>query len=174
MSLTTALIELKSANDALRSAIAELVMTVHEDRPVNSDIAAMDALLEVVLELQATAAAAGERLDAAVDARDLPVVLVDVQQAVAECALRYWRDLRSYGPMSRMRSTARARGYEWRTWQNSVEQSQLRCEPPLQRSVETVHTAWREIGELLRLYLPTSEQPAQASASAIAADIRRP
>jgi hypothetical protein len=174
MSMTTALAELQSANSALQQTIAELVMTVHEDRPRDSDIAAVDALLEVVLEVQASAAAAGAEIDSIADVRDLPLALARVHSATSECALRYWRDLRSHGALSRLRSTARRRGIEWRTWQGSIEQSELRCEAPLQRSLASVETAWREVGELLSLYLPnTPEQQAQASASAAPMSARR-
>jgi hypothetical protein len=174
MSLTTALAELQSTNCALQQSIAELVMTVHEDRPKDSDIAAVDALCEVVLEVQASAAAAGSVIDSIADVRNLPSALARVHSATSECALRYWRDLRSHGALSRLRTTASRRGVEWRTWQGSVEQSELRCEAPLQRSTESVETAWREIGELLSLYLPnTSEQQAQASASAAPMSARR-
>jgi hypothetical protein len=175
MSMTTAFAELQSANSALQQSIAELVMTVHEDRPGDSDIAAVDALCEVVLEVQASAAAAGSVIDSIADVRNLPSALARVHSATSECALRYWRDLRSHGALSRLRTTARRRGIEWRTWQGSVEQSELRCEAPLQRSMESVETAWREVGELLSLYLlnPT-EQPARASASAKPMSARRP
>jgi hypothetical protein len=175
MSMTTALAELRSANTALEQSIAELVMTVHEDRPGDSDVAAIDALAEVVSEVQASAAAARAEIDSVVDVRDLPVVLGPIHAATSECALRYWRDLRSHAALCRLRAAARGRGVEWRTWQGSVEQSELRCEAPLQRSMESVETAWREVGELLSLYLLNpSEQPARASASAKPMSARRP
>lgn len=173
--MTTALAELRSANCELQQAIAELVMTVHEDRPRGSDIAAIDALAEVVSELQATAAAAGAEIDAIADVRELPVAVSRIHAETTDCAMRYWQDLRSYDALSRLRTAARGRGNEWRTWQGSVEESELRCETPLQRSMASVHTAWSEVGELLSLYLlnPT-EQPAQASASAATMSARRP
>ena len=175
MSMTTALAELQSANSALQQTIAELVMTVHEDRPSDSDIAAVDALLEVVSEVQASAAAAGAEIDAITAVQAMPLALARVHSATSECALRYWRDLRSHGALSRLRTAARGRGIEWRTWQGSVEQSESRCEAPLQRSMESVETAWREVGELLSLYLPnTPEHQAQASASVTSMSARRP
>jgi hypothetical protein len=174
MSMTTALTELRSANCELQQSIAELVMTVHEDRPHGSDIAAIDALAEVVSELQAKAAAAGAEIDAIADVRELPLTLGSIDAETTDCAIRYWRDLRSHDALSRLRTAARGRSNEWRTWQGSVEQSELRCETPLQRSMASVHTAWSEVGELLSLYLlnPT-EQPAQASASAKPMSARR-
>jgi hypothetical protein len=175
MSMTTALAELQSANTALQQTIAELVMTVHEDRPCDSDIAAIDALREIVSELQAAAAAAGAEIDSIADVRDLPMVLGRIHEATAECALRYWRDVRAHGALSPLRTAARGRGVEWRTWQGSVEQSELRCEAPLQQSMDSLHTAWREVGELLSLYLKNpTEQPARASASAASMSARRP
>jgi hypothetical protein len=153
MSMRTALAELQRANTELQQTIAELVMTVHEDRPRECDVAAIDDLAEIVSEVQAAAAEAGAAISAVADVRDLPLSLPRIDSATAHGARRYWRDLRSYSAVSRLRTTARGRGIEWRTWQSSVEQSELRCEAPMERSADSVRSAWREIGELLTLYL---------------------
>jgi hypothetical protein len=184
MSMRTALAELQRANTELQQTIAELVMTVHEDRPRECDVAAIDDLAEIVSEVQAAAAEAGAAISAVADVRDLPLSLPRIDSATAHGARRYWRDLRSYSAVSRLRTTARGRGIEWRTWQSSVEQSELRCEAPMERSADSVRSAWREIGELLTLYLPStpgdspvpdpSEHSAQASASATSMSARRP
>jgi hypothetical protein len=175
MSMTTALNELRTANTALQQTIAELMMIAIEDRPHGSEIAAMDDLVEIVSELQASAAQAGSELDAIGDSRELPAAMPRVSSATSECALRYWRELRAYTPVARLRTTARGRGTEWATWQRSLEDSELRCEAALLRSVDAVDLSWREIGELLCLYLPhVSEQPARASASAASTSARRP
>lgn len=175
MSMTTALDELRTANTALQQTIAELMMTAMEDRPRGSEIAAVDDLVETVSELQASAAEAGTELCAIADSRELPAAMPRIGSAITDCALRYWRDLRSHPATAALRATARGRGTEWRTWQRSLEDSELRCEAPLLRSVESVQLAWREIGELLSLYLPfVSEQPAQASVSAKPMSARRP
>ena len=175
MSMTTALDELRTANTELQQTIAELMMTALEDRPRGSEIAAVDDLVENISELQASAAQAGTELGGITDSRELPAVMPRVSSATADCALRYWRDLRAHLAISRLRTTARGRGTEWATWQRSLEDSGLRCEAPLLRSVESVQLAWREIGELLCLYLPhVNEHPAQASASAATMSARRP
>jgi hypothetical protein len=173
--MTTALEELRSANTELQQTIAELMMTVFEDRPHGSEVAAVDDLAEIISELQASAARAGGELEAIMDSRELPAAMPRVGAATSECALRYWRDLRSHTAVSRLRATARGRGTEWTTWQRSLEDSELRCEAALLQTVEAVHLSWREIGELLCLYLPhVSEQPAQVSASAVTMSARRP
>jgi hypothetical protein len=175
MSMTTALDELRTANIALQQTIAELMMTAQEDRPRGSEIAAVDDLVETISELQASAAEAGTELRAITDSRELPAAMPRVGSAIAECALRYWRDVRSHPPVAALRAAARDRGTEWRTWQRSLEDSELRCEAPLLRCLESVQLAWREIGELLCLYLPhVSEHPAQVSASAATMSARRP
>ena len=150
-------------------------MTALDDRPCDSEIAVIDHHLETLLELQASVVQAGTDLCVIVDSRGLPAAMPRIGSATSECALRYWRDVRAYPVVSRLRATARGRGTEWRTWQRSLEDSELRCEAPLLRSIESVQLAWREIGELLCLYLPhVSEQPAQASASAATMSARRP
>jgi hypothetical protein len=174
MSMTSALTELQSANSELQQAIAELVMTVLEDCPRESDVAAIEVLKEAVSELQATAVAAGAEIDAVADVRDLPMAMVRIHAETTDCAIRYWQELRSYDALSRLRRAARGRGNEWRTWQGSVEQSELRCETAVQRTMDSVHAAWSEVGELLSFYLNISEQPAQASASAKPMGARRP
>jgi hypothetical protein len=174
MSMTTALDELRTANTALQQTITELMMTALEDRPHGSEIAAVDDLVESISELQAAAAQAGTELGGIPDSRGLPAAMPRVGSATSECALRYWRDIRSHAAVWRLRTTARGRGTEWATWQRSLEDSELRCEAPLLRSVESVELAWREIGELLCLYLPhVTEHPAQASAFAETMSARR-
>ena len=175
MSMTSALDELRTANTELQRTIGELMMTALEDRPRGSDIAAIDDLVETVSELQASAAQARSHLDAVEEPRHLPAAMPHVGSATAECALRYWRDLRAHAAISRLRRTARGRGTEWVTWQRSLEDSELRCETALLRSVECVDLAWREIGELLCLYLPhVTDSPTQASASVDSMSARRP
>ncbi|MDQ1718193.1 MAG: hypothetical protein QOF88_6806 [Mycobacterium sp.] len=154
MSMSTALAELRSANITLQQSIAELVITMHEDGPQESDLAVVDNARECALEVQAAAAEAGAVIGAIAEARGLPAAMPHVSGAISQCTLRYWRDVRGYKPVSQLRATARGRGMEWRTWQRSVEQSALRCEAELQRSTDSVHAAWQEISELLALYLP--------------------
>jgi hypothetical protein len=170
MSLGTALAELHSANLTLQQSIAELVITMHEDGPQESDLAVVDNARECALEVQAAAAEAGSAIVAVGEPRGLPTALPDIDIAISRCALRYWRDVRSYGPVSRLRATARGRGMEWRTWQRSVEQSALRCEAELERSTNSVHAAWQEISELLALYLSgaPSDGPGRKSPETLA------
>jgi hypothetical protein len=159
MSLTTALDDMRSATAALGGAVAELAMTVLEDRPAASDTAVVDNLGELVSELQGSVVEAQSELALVTDVRQLPVRLPHIDRAVAACSTRYWRDLRAHAPLARLRATARSRGIEWRTWQRSVEQSQLRCEPYVDRADAAVRSAWGEVGELLSLYIPGAEWP---------------
>lgn len=157
MSLTTALDDMRRANADLSRAIAELAMTVLEDRPIASEVAVVDNLGEIVSELQASVVEAQGALDRVTDVRQLPVRLPQIDQVVTAYTARYWRDLRAHAPLAELRATARGRGVEWRTWQRSVEQSQLRCEPYIDQATESVRCAWREVGELLSLYIPGAE-----------------
>ena len=159
MSLSTALSDLQISQTLLRDAVQELVMTVLEDRPRGSEVAAIDHLAEVVSEFQGSVMGAGQELVSISDARGLPLRLADLDAALAAAQTRYWRDLRSHGPVTELRLVSRGRGEEWRTWQISLEQTLLRCEVPLLRAGEAVRHAWREVGELLDLYLPTADSP---------------
>jgi hypothetical protein len=160
--MSTALAELQAANAALQQAMAELVLTVQEDRPYGSDIAAFDDLAETVCEVQAAAAEARAEINAIGDIRQLPAALDRIDAAMSRCHMRYWRDLRSYRAVSRLRSTARGHGTEWQAWQKSLEEFELRCEAPLLQAMQSVHTAWCEIGELLGLYLSGGASPESA------------
>jgi hypothetical protein len=181
MSMNTALIELRTASDYLQQTLAELVITVFEDRPRDVELAGVEGLAESVSEVQACAAEAGACLGPIAEARQLPMMLPQIDSAIMQCTLRYWRDLRSHTAVSRLRATTRGRGREWQTWLGTLEQSALRCEQPLQRSNDSVRAAWREVGELLGLCLPphaamlfmSPDQPAQAHASAAANSARR-
>jgi hypothetical protein len=161
--------------------VVELVMIVHEDRPRDGEIAVVDDLVELVLELQGSVAGIRTELDRVADVRRLPAHLPDIDAAVAAGSARYWRDLRSHGPVAELRSAARRRGIEFRTWQHSVEESQLRCEPGIDRVVAAVRAAWREVGELLILHLPSPapagfphDPPAAGTADGTPMTTRRP
>ncbi len=162
MSLGTALHDLRVAQVDLRQAVLELTMTVHEDRPLHSGVALIDNFAEVVSEFQGGVAAAGDALEEIPASRLLPAGIGPVDDAVAQSTTRYWRDLRAHDPLARLRLTVRDRGTEWRTWESSVEESLKRCEEPLFLMGASVRAAWREVAELLCLYLPTGE-PASAT-----------
>jgi hypothetical protein len=168
MSLKSALDDLRGSHATLRQAAFELVMTVHEDRPLRSEVAVMDHVAEVVSEFQAAVVEAGDRLEAATRERLLTEELPAVDQAVATAAEHYWRQLRAYAPVAELRRAARGGTAEWRRWQGSLEQSLLRCEEPLDQTAASVRSAWREVGELLGLYLPPpAESRAPESAETV-------
>jgi hypothetical protein len=156
MSLGSALTDLRDASTGLEQAVAELVMIVHEDRPAESGIAMIDHLAETVSELQAAAVQATRRVTAITEPRQLAGQLWYVDEAVADGASTYWRELRAFAPVQELRRTASSRGLEWRTWQRSIELSLLRCEAPLLHTTHAVRAAWQEVGELLTHYLPPS------------------
>jgi len=180
MSLESAQGQLRVRCRELGEAVTELVTIVHEDRPTGSDVAVVDAFTETVSELQSSAMDAAELVDGVPEPRALPARLSRIDEAVAGCAQTYWRDLRAFGPVSELRIAARRGRLEWRTWQRSVEASQLRCELPLLDAQAAVRSAWAEAAELLGLYLPpppamtqtchdqTRHDPDPATVSAVA------
>jgi hypothetical protein len=177
MSLDSSATELRTRCRDLEQAVTELVTIVHEDRPTGSEIAVVDALGETVSELQAAAVRATALLAQVGEPRFLPSYLEGVDEAVESAERLYWRDLRAFGPVSQLRRAQRRDGREWRTWQHSVETSELRCELPLAEARRAVRMAWSEAAELLGLYLPnpqTYRVPEPASASAAGPITRRP
>jgi hypothetical protein len=177
MSLESSYAELRTRCRDVDQAVTELVTIVHEDRPRGSEIAVIDALRETVSELQAATVQANELLAQVTDLRALPSYLGSVDEAVTTAERIYWRDLRAFGPVSHLRRAERRDGREWRTWQRSVEASELRCEVPLVEARGAVLRAWREAAELLGLYLPNPHTfcaPEPATASAAGPTTRRP
>lgn len=164
MSLGSVVIDLHNVTSALDQAVGELVMIVHEDRPAGSEVAIVDHLAETVSELQSSAVLAARRVADVRSSRALPSHLPYVDEAVAGCSTTYWRDLRSFEALHDLRRTASRRGVEWRTWQQSIELSLLRCEAPILQATRTVRSAWQEVGELLTHYLTPSVEAAAPGA----------
>ena len=153
MTISLALQDLRDSTARLSEAVTELVMIAHEDRPADSEVAAVDHFAEQVSELQASVIDAGREL-AGIDG---PVIVAmrmpAVDRAIATAALHYWRDLRSYDATAAMRTAARRGGSDWRSWQVSIEQSQQRCEQPLLDTVSGARAVWLELAELVSLWL---------------------
>ncbi|SEI92523.1 hypothetical protein [Demequina mangrovi] len=152
MSLTSARQEMIEATASLAESVTELVQVI-ELRPESGEIAMVDRLAETVLELQASVADASDVLNAAADVRGIPAILPRVDRDISSAVRRYWLDLRSYDPIADLRAVARERGRELRTWQWSVEQSILRCQPDIERAAASVSAACHEVAELLSLQL---------------------
>lgn len=142
MTIQAAQARLGLAAEGLWQAICELVLTVHEDRPDASDLAAVDDLAERVSELQGEVAQARALLSGGQPIVSwLPGVAAHLQAA----DLRYWRDLRSFGAVSALRAAARHRGGELPSWAGSVEASAAHCAEPLTAAAVAVNTCWQEI-----------------------------
>jgi hypothetical protein len=156
MSLSTTVHELRVTVEGLRQALTELVMTVYDDRPPFDEACATEQLAELVLELQASVERAAALLGTVEVPHQLPAVLPDVHEAIALCSGRYWREVRSHEALAELRRSARGRGPAWVGWQQGVELSVLRCEQPLAEAARSVGDSWRELAELLALYLPRS------------------
>ncbi|GAB6984838.1 hypothetical protein [Nocardioides pyridinolyticus] len=162
MTMSAALQDLRTSTSRLSEAVTELVMIAHEDRPAGSEVAAVDVFGEQVSELQASVVLAVHEL-ARIDG---PVQIADrmafVDGAIAAAARRYWRDLRSYDATAAMRQAARRGGPDWRAWQVSIEQSQERCEQPLEEAITGTRAVWQEIAELVSIWLahPLTHEPA--------------
>lgn len=142
MTVPTIHAQLAGAADDLWQAVAELALTVHEDRPAGSDLAAVDDLAERVSELQADVAAARDMLR---DGDPMVPRLAHFAAHLDAAHLRYWRDLRSFSAVSALRGAARRRGGELPAWQGSVEVGAARCEQPFAVAVATLNAWWQEL-----------------------------
>jgi hypothetical protein len=162
MTISHALQDLRDSTSRLSSAVTELVMIAHEDRPEGGETAAAEAFAEQVSELQSSVVVAVHELGRIEGLAHLADRMVRVDRAIAEAALRYWRDLRSYDATAAMRQAARRGRPDWRAWQVSIEQSQQRCEEPLIDATTDVRAVWGELAEVISLWL-THPPPAPAT-----------
>lgn len=168
MSLATALDDLRRSIANMRHSITELVMIVDLDRPeCDDEPAAVTALVELITEFQAPIETSSDIVTGLTDSRQLPRHLSAIDGAVAAASQRYWQQLRAYAPTAELR-TATRHNRQWKSWNDSVELSQLRCEEALTALEATVRASWREVADLLLLYLPT-HQPADACHTTTAA-----
>jgi hypothetical protein len=135
--------QLSLAVENLWLSVSELALTVQEDRPAASDLAAVDDLAERVTELQADLAAA--RTFVRGDCGALVSALPQIAAHIDAASLRYWRDLRSFTALTALRQAARRRGGELSAWQGIVEASADRCEKPLINVTSALNVCWQEI-----------------------------
>jgi hypothetical protein len=142
MTLPAVHAQLTVAVEGFWQAVSELVLIVHEDRPGDADLAAVDDLGERVTELQGEVAAARALL------RDGDLLVPRLPQVAARldaALLRYWRDLRSYPAVSALRQAVRRQGGELPSWEATVEASAARCEEPFAAVAATLNACWQEI-----------------------------
>jgi hypothetical protein len=142
MTLPAVHAQLTAAIDELWQAVCELVLIVHEDRPGDADLAAVDDLGERVSELQGEVAAARALVR---ESDPLLLLLPQVAAQLDAATLRYWRDLRSYPAVSGLRQAVRRQGGELPAWEATVEASTARCEDPFAAVAATLNTCWQEI-----------------------------
>jgi hypothetical protein len=142
MTLPAVHAQLAAAVEGLWEAVSELALIVHEDRPSYADLAAVDDLGERVSELQGEVAASRALLrDGDLLVPRLPGVAAHLDAAL----LHYWRDLRSYPPVSALRQAVRRQGGELPSWEATVEASAARCEEPFAVIAATLNLCWQEI-----------------------------
>jgi hypothetical protein len=142
MTLPAAVDGLAASIEDLWQSVSELVLTVHEDRPADSDLAAVDELSERVSELQGDVAAARTLVRAA---DPLVPVLPRVAALLDGAGRRYWRDVRGYSAVAALRGAARRRGGDLPAWRGAVEAGALRCEHPFAATATALNACWQEI-----------------------------
>lgn len=132
---------LAAALDEVWSAVGELVLIVHEDRPLQADLAFLDDFAEQVSEIQGDVAAACRILVPGPQLGALPVVATHLGAAER----RYWRSVRGHPTVVELRLAARRVGGEFAGWRRSVERSAEHCEAPLVAAADALLRCWREI-----------------------------
>ena len=136
---------LAASVEELWSAVGELVLIVLEDQPSDSDgLAAADALVERVGELQGEVAAARDALVPVPSEVDLERA---ASRALAEfgghlhaAVWQYWAQLRAYEPTAQLRAATRRAGGEWIGWRRSVEETAAVCEARFDHVVSTLRS----------------------------------
>jgi sugar phosphate isomerase/epimerase len=165
VSLAASTDELRTRVESLWLTVCELVVTVHEDRPTDSGLAAVDDLAERVSELQADVDDARQAVLRTDTIIVLPGTLPTVSRAVGRAQTRYWRDLCGYEPVRQLRTATRTRGADWHAWRRSVGQALDACEEPLRAAETAVQDAWAGLAELVSLGLLAPDPTATSSTS---------
>jgi hypothetical protein len=151
--------------------VSELALTVLDDRPVDADLAVLDAFAEQVSELQGAVAGARELLVA--DESPVRRSLAEVAAHLEAAEAVYWAELRSFERMSEVRRAARRCGPEAVAWRGGVDASLQRCLAPLALTREAMLAAWAEVDRQLDL-LTRTMSPAAADRPQPAPNHRRP
>ena len=131
--------------ELLWQSVVELVVTVFEDHPVDTDLAFVDDLMEQVSELQGAVREARLAADAVQPSGKTTINverLAVVDEACDRAALRYWRDLVGFRTVYELRRAAAQRSGEWRGWATGVELALDRCAQPLQDLRTAIRTTW--------------------------------
>jgi hypothetical protein len=138
---------LQGAVQELWLAVAELVLSTNDDQPEESDLASAEHVAQLAVEIQGRLAQARTTFTAGPPTSKPEALrgLCEIERLVSEAGLIYWRDLRSYGPVSELRGSTRRRSGAWPSWWSGVEQSLARCEEPLVAANRAVGAAWHEL-----------------------------
>jgi hypothetical protein len=142
MTLSAAAARLTRSVDELWHAVAELALTVHEDRPAGTDLAVVDELAEQVSELQGDVAAVRDLLR---PGEPLVPALPGIAAHLDVAERRYWRDVRGYAAVAELRAAGRRHGGGLPAWRGAVEASALRCEVPFAVTATALNACWQEI-----------------------------
>lgn len=154
MSLGKDLELLVARQRALAAHLAELRVTLAEDRPRGHDLALVDRRMDAVDDLvglgeQAVDAADDARRAAArpVDPPGIGRALVLFQESHRALAARLWRDVSSFDRVAEVRRAARDRGGEWLLWATTVEAALRACVPAVHQADEALVACWRGLIE---------------------------
>jgi hypothetical protein len=148
-------LEILSARERMLGAhLAELRVTLAEDRPLARELALVDRRTDAVDDMVGLCEQA---IGAAEDARRAAERPVDLPRlgralvAVEECHLglveRLWRDAAAFDRVSELRRAARDRGGEWLLWAATVEAALRACMPALHQTGEALLACWRGVVE---------------------------
>lgn len=163
---------------ALREGLASLRTTVVEDKPLNSDVALVDAfgdaaedLLGWLEEAQLAAAEAGDAARSPADLNAARGALTLCQERYNLIAHRFTSDLVVYERIGELVRLGRVRGGEWRGWSRGVREALEWCRPPIYETNEALFACWREIAE--RATAPTLAVQATVVGDRAATERRR-
>jgi hypothetical protein len=135
-------------------ALAELRVTVVEDRPLHGEAALVDGWGDAVEDLAGAAREAVEAADEARRAVAPPQDLDQARRALSVCheragqvAQRFWTELSSFERFGDLTRFARRRRGEWLAWAGGVRVALERCRGPLRETDGALLRCWQEIAE---------------------------
>jgi hypothetical protein len=156
MSLESSLDSLRRKLATLQESIADLQVTVTEDKPSRGGTLLVDQLDSVVTELSSTLEEAETRsndaLQAARNSSQLDQcrgALRAIHELVNRFTAQYSHDLAAHDPVSQLLEMGRERGREWREWSQEVKTAILRNTGPARETADALVECWSELAERL-------------------------
>jgi hypothetical protein len=167
MTLHASMTDLERRLAALEETVAALHVTLSEDRPAGDAPALVDRFDNAAAELRGVISETRTQLRTAIASEaNAPGALRDAHRLVNYLTTCYWRDLGSYGAVSRLMEMGAEHGRAWQSWCRVTHASIESCAEPLAQVQSALLDSWSELAD--RRAPPMPLRPVATSQSPVA------